>query len=186
MAKRGRKLQLTDAVVSAIHARRRAGVPYADLAREFSLGIGSISRALKMPEPVTDEVPGVRRRPRKPFVATVPAAPSVAAGAGHPDDDGPAEREGGPALLSLLERQVDALEGLAKAAKADPAAFLAINRSMNSSIALLAKLQPPPPPDHENAPDMVEAARRCREKLHELLDRAIVARSVATAATAGA
>ncbi len=77
--------------------------------------------------------------------------------------------------LPLLARSVAAIESLAASARAagTPALELQAQRALTGAIALMAKLKPPPVQDHNQHPDMVAAAEKCKEKLRDLVARAV-------------
>lgn len=76
-------------------------------------------------------------------------------------------------VVPLLERNLAALEKLTELAveDEDPGRFGQLMRAQNAIVANLVRLTPPAPPDREEAPDMVAAAAKCREKLHAFLER---------------
>lgn len=78
-------------------------------------------------------------------------------------------------FLPLLQRQVVALETLAAEAAQGKnlSGFTQVQRVLNTTVALIAKLRPPVPPDPEARPDMQAAAKRAREKLLRLVEKAL-------------
>jgi hypothetical protein len=75
----------------------------------------------------------------------------------------------------VLRKQIDVLDRLAGVAEAEGrlSEFSTISRTMQTALALSAKLEPPPRHDPEADPDMQAIAKAARAKLHELLDRAL-------------
>lgn len=104
---------------------------------------------------------GAKRRVR----STAPNPKTKAPPSPSPDDD----------PVAMLRSSVGDLRDLAAIAKAsgEITEFASLSRAINQTIALAAKLSPPPPVDPNENPDMKEAAKRARTRLHELLDRAL-------------
>jgi hypothetical protein len=77
--------------------------------------------------------------------------------------------------VASLQRQLEALEKLLKAASDDEdlKSVTAITRSMNATLALLAKLQPAPKGDSDADPVTIADAEEVRRKLSELVDKAL-------------
>src|SRR3990167_11292104 len=75
-----------------------------------------------------------------------------------------------PAALETLEQQARDLRALQRTAKneGNVAAVGVLARVLNNTLALQAKLQPPPPVDPAAAPDMKAAALSCRDKLEAM------------------
>jgi hypothetical protein len=78
-----------------------------------------------------------------------------------------------------LLRTIEALERASSAAAADGdiARIVACQRAITQAVALAEKLAPPPPPNPDAKPDMIAAANRFRERVHEILKRAMAAGS---------
>lgn len=151
-----RKLLLTDDLVIRIQARRADGVPYADLAREFSLGLSTVHRACRMPRPVGS--PNIDAPPPK------PPRPKKRKAKTDDVDVNPLE------LVKRVARDLDALRESAKA-EGNAQATATMSRAITQALTLAAKLTPPTPPDPETQPDFLAAAARCRDKLREMVER---------------
>ena len=65
------------------------------------------------------------------------------------------------------------LDNLAREAKKrnDDGVYMQIAKVASALIAQLARLTPPDPIDHDNAPDMVSAAQRARDLILERVRR---------------
>jgi hypothetical protein len=104
-----------------------------------------------------------------------PKVPSAEVVTDAPDASISAPLPGGVAatVVPLLERNLTALEKLTELAveDEDPGRFGQLMRAQNAIVANLVRLTPPAPLDREEAPDMVAAAAKCREKLHAFLER---------------
>lgn len=81
-------------------------------------------------------------------------------------------------MLQLLERSVRATERLAKVAEKEGrlSEFSALQRTLNQTIALVARHTPPEPPDPSENPDMTALGAKVAERLHRLIDEATPAR----------
>jgi hypothetical protein len=150
--------KLTASVVAAIQERRRQGVDVRQLAAEFKLSNGSISTALKMPPPAALE------RPER------PAAKSKAERARAKSKRQPFDHAEIRASLSGIARTLNELAENARRSK-DPAAYLTIAKAATMAIKEIGRFTPPPDVEEDDAPDVRAAAKRCREKLQELLER---------------
>lgn len=155
--------KLTPEVVAKIHQRRAAGLTQAEIARELGISHGSVGNALKIKElqnGFPPPKPPISEPLDDPPVAPEPSS-SVASGETLAD------------LRGTLLELVRTLQGLAKAAKdsKDGGVYLQIARVTAQLVKEVARLTPPDPPDHEQAPDMVEAAARMRDALHAMVDR---------------
>lgn len=75
--------------------------------------------------------------------------------------------------VALLDRAVaDLSEVTAEAKRAGNLdALTKAQRLVNACLSLAAKIEPPEPPDPNQMPDMVAAAKRARARLHALLER---------------
>lgn len=178
----GRRRLVTAEVALAIQSRRRAGVSYKALAKEFGISEGSIGTALR--GRVGDREPKVAAMPRERAPRTGPGClPPMRREAGALavpalEGDGEAVDEPGGAVasgdvLDLLRRIAARLEQLlATTSQADVDVVTKLVRSLNQTLALVARLTPPEPPPLEDSPDMVEAARLCGEKLLAAVERA--------------
>ncbi len=113
--------------------------------------------------------------PAPPPAAVLPAVPAPPASEPGVDDPEPIDFAG--ADLETLNRWIEATERQAKAADeaGNVAAFASLSRVLLVAFRARAALRPPPPPDPNANPDMAAAAKRAREKLHDLLDRALEA-----------
>lgn len=171
--------KLTPIVVQQIHARRAQGLTQAEIAAEMKLSQGSVANALKIP-PSSDMGTWARPPPRvgpavveigKPQVPRSEPSPELE----EAEPDEPVELTGPTpqALLSMAWKTAQRLERYADAAERnqDAGAFKALAKDLIATIKELARLTPPAPPDPEQAPDMLEAARLGREALHALIDR---------------
>lgn len=181
-----RRLQLTPDVIAQIQRRRAQGADYVTLAREFGVSQGSIGTALK----ATPTKPAARkRRPPAPVETTPAKRASKARRPPPPPESDPGDDDGDTDDVNpivLLRRQVTALERLAKEAHdgdstpckecgrgmPNIAAFATLSRVINTSLALMGKLTPPPPLDPEASPDMQAAAAAARAKLADLVGKA--------------
>lgn len=159
MPKRGRKPVLTPAIVARIQSRRRSGVSYEDLVREFGLSKGSICKALKMPA-VSDE-PAQRppARKRASTVANDTDADAVVSGNGGGED--------------TVERVIDDVGVMIEQAKKakDMSRLAQAMRMRLSALALREKLRPPPLEDKSDDPAYTTAASEAITRLERLLDR---------------
>jgi hypothetical protein len=79
----------------------------------------------------------------------------------------------------LLARQVAAFEAMATVARAEGnvSGFASLGRALNSSVALMARLTPPPPRDPDDDPDVKAAAAEARELLRIAVERAVARRA---------
>ena len=117
------------------------------------------------------------RVPRPPAPAppppVVPPPPPSDPGGDDPD---PIDFAG--ADLETLNSWIERTDRLAKKAdtEGNVAGFASLSRLLLVAFRARAALRPPPPPDPNANPDMVAAGKRAREKLHELVDRALEAR----------
>ena len=157
--------KLTDELISRIVARHRAGLSYEQLADEFGLSRGSIGNAIK----AAGKVPSAN--PSSP-VATEPAPGASPPTAIEGESAELSELDAGD-LRRMLTALIRTLDALAKEAHArgDGAVFARMAKTAESLIAQLRRLTPPEPPDHDNAPDMVAAAKRARELILERVRR---------------
>lgn len=69
-----------------------------------------------------------------------------------------------------LDRELDKAADEARDA-GNLATYASLSKLRLTAKALEARLNPPPPPDPNEGPDMVAAAEACRTKLHDLIDR---------------
>lgn len=110
-----------------------------------------------------------------PLVAPAPTVPAPPASEPGVDDPEPIDFAG--ADLETLNRWIERTERQAETAdeQGNVAAFASLSRVLLVAFRARAALRPPPPPDPNANPDMAAAAKRAREKLHDLLDRALEA-----------
>ena len=155
-----RRLKLTPDVVAAIQARRRQGVPIADLAREFSLGIGTVHKAVKMPSPVP--VPDAAGKPPKPKKR-------------RRQDQASGRAPGRGALARAQASRDDARENPRRRCRRrqqggrdrhQPAAERHAGAGGQAHPTRRSRTSRP-------QPDMVAAAAMCRDKLREMVRREV-------------
>lgn len=142
--------KLTPPVVAKIRARQRAGLNQTQIAAELGISQATVSHGLKEPAP-------------KPARSSKRAARIRRATTPESMDD----------LRSLIAEHVRSLQDLAERAKRDKntGVYLQLARAAGNLIKELARLTPAEPPDENASPDMVEAARRAREKILERVRR---------------
>lgn len=143
--------KLTDTVVLRAQQLRSGGWTYDQIARDLGVSIESARKACKAP----------RSEAAVPVVA---AAPEV--GATEPQAAAPEELSPLATLTALAKALNTTLAG-----PLDSNAQLSVIRLSKDVSLAIAKLSPPPPPDHENAPDMIEAREAFRARLREALER---------------
>ncbi len=135
-------------------------LPVRTIAKRAKCSIGAVSKVLNKP---------------RPFPVKVVAAPA------------PPEAEAGDDAVSLAEQLVAAdatneselrgcLSRLATAgrlaqADKDVARMVSVERVRMQILTQIEKLKPAPVVDPNDQPDMVEAAKRFRERMHSTLDR---------------
>ncbi len=145
--------------------RSLAGVHFA-LARQ---GLAPPRKGAKVVAPAAPvavdpsvKAPRARRAPQK-----ASAAPSA------PDKPAPAE------TVDTLRAALESLQraaGLAEAEK-DVARVVSSQNAIAKLAVVIEKFAPQPPALVDERPDMIAAAKRAREKMHELLDRMLKGRA---------
>lgn len=144
---------LTPDQIDQIRALRK--LPQRTIAARVGVSLASVSKALKAPPP---EPPRVAPAEPDPGDEVVIAEQLVAGG-------GSTEEELRASLVRLQKA------GRVAEAEKDVARMVSVERVSMQIFSLLEKMKPPPVEDPATAPDMVEAARRFRERSTELLDR---------------
>ncbi len=130
-------------------------LPQRDIAKRVGCSLGMVSKVLAGPAP---EAPHAAPLPVEVDAALADAAELVA-GDGS-DDDAYAR---GLARLEVAGR-------LAEEAR-DVARMVSVQRAVALLVEKRAKARPAPVVDVNEAPDMLEAAKRFRERSHAVLDR---------------
>lgn len=163
--------QISTALSREGHSISPSGVHRA-LARLGLAGPGKArsapGRAAPRPEPKTRcEAPRVEPpKPRRGSGKAARQADTAAPVEAVDDDTSPTER---------LRRTLESLERAAKKAETDGdvGRLVQAQRAATQATALIAKLSPPPPPNLDDQPDMLAAAKRFRETVHALFDRVV-------------
>jgi predicted transcriptional regulator len=146
--------KLTAPVVAKIHALQRTGLNQVQIAAKLGIAQATVHNGLKErdPNPGKSAKRSSKRLPPLPKTKT------------------PETTED---LRALIAEHVRQLQDLANAAKREKntAVYLQLARASSGIIKELARLTPPDHDDEDAAPDMVEAARRAREKILERVRR---------------
>ena len=139
--------------VSAIIANKH--LPVRDIAKRVGVGTATVSRVLnaKLGNAGTAKT-----------AAKVVTAKTAAEG--EADSRSPIER------LTACVKSLEHAAGVA-AADGDQARVIAALRAVSDVTKTIATLTPPAPVDHDASPDVVEAARQCREVVFALFDRIV-------------
>jgi DNA-directed RNA polymerase specialized sigma24 family protein len=169
--------KLTEEQEQDVAARRKRGATYDQLSKHFGVSRGTIGTILERVSGGSQAASGgpkadaPQRGKKRPDAKEIGAdSKKVAPVAKPPPFDGDDAD-----ILTQLAIQLRDLNDLAAKPdlQQDVGAQMSIMRSRNQTLALIAKLTPPPGNDGDEMPDMVAAAKRVRRKLHELLDKLI-------------
>ena len=147
--------RMTDAKAAEAQVLRSNGLSVRAVAARLGLSRSAVARA-------TDARPGRSRRDVEPRAAVSPGSDPWSEGQ---SDDAPLD-------LSAFVRE---LGDVAAAAKDDDnlALYARLMSLQLTAAALEAKLRPVPPPEPDQRPDILEAARQAREKLAGVLARMV-------------
>jgi predicted transcriptional regulator len=147
--------KLNGQMLARIHAARRRGLNQTEIARSLGISQPTVSNALKQPAPAP---------PRSSKTSSSSKPPPVRTATPTSRDD----------LRAQLGKIIATITDLADEARKrqDPHVYLQFARVASSAIKELSRLIPPPAPDENDSPDVIEAARRAREKILERVRRA--------------
>lgn len=150
-----RPLQITPGIIAQVVQRRQRGESAASVAAALGLSKSSVDRAMKYAKGSDPSKPA---QPVKCEPAT--AAPPVDVDTADPSEIG---------------RMIAEVKSAADAAKANGnlGAYASL---MSRLVALLEhqrKVTPAQPPDPNEHPDMIAAAKRARDRLHALIESAL-------------
>ncbi len=146
--------KLTEEKVRHIHLLASRGLGQGEIAKIVGVGIGTVNNYLKTKVTSLPETP--------------PAVPLTGEAEDTPDEI----PEG--VDVGTVDKWIRKIERAAETAE-QAREFNAMSSLMTKLTALLEhkrKAAPPAPPDPNQNPDFVEAARRARERLHKLIDTA--------------
>jgi hypothetical protein len=146
------------------------GLPYDEIERRTGVSRGKISELLgakAKPQPARRRSGLGNDQDLKPRRAKAPRHPPAPKVSMHQKDDA--------SPLERLTRAVKSLEHAAKVAAADgdQARVVAALRAVSDVTKTIAALTPAPPVDHNEHPDMVAAAKECRELVFGFFERVV-------------
>lgn len=153
--------KLTNSVIAKIQARKREGLTHEQLAAEFGLSLGSISAAVRSVLPSA----------KKPERATVDDGPPA------PAPSSPAVEEGAEVGLEDIRRMLGQMArtlrdvGEEARQKGDRGVYLQFVRASTAAFKEIGRFTPAKPPDENDDPDMIAAAKTAREKILERIRR---------------
>jgi hypothetical protein len=137
--------------------RELAHLPQRDIAKRVDVSVSTVNGVLRASAPAKTKRSKPAPKPR------AKSAPPAAEGDG----------EGTP--IDRLTRSLAALESAATLAAEDKdvSRMVQVERAVGDITSLITRLTPPPPVDHDASPDMVQAAKDCREAVFGMLERII-------------
>jgi predicted transcriptional regulator len=146
--------KLTPPIVAKIHALQRTGLNQVQIASKLGIAQATVHNGLKETDPNAGKA-AKRSSKRLPPLKKSKTPETM--------DD----------LRTLVAEHVRALQDLANDAKRreNTSVYLQLAKASMALVKELARLTPPERGDEDDAPDMVEAARRAREKILERVRR---------------
>lgn len=160
---------LTPPTIQRIHERRRMGIPFAEIARELGISHESARQGFEMAPPAVEgaSTSGETTNP----INEAPLEPVASTEANRDETTGPVNP--GAMARDEIEKLVVALGEESRIARStgETGQFIQIASKLAAAAHTLAKLTPPPPVNFDESPDMVDAARRGREKILERVRR---------------
>lgn len=154
--------KLTNSVIARIQARKREGLTHEQLAAEFGLSLGSISAAVRCVLPSAKKAEGVDNAAPAPPPAS-PPAPEGEEGAEVGLED----------IRRMLGQMARTLRDVGEEARrqGDRGVYLQFVRASTAAFKEIGRFTPAKPPDENDDPDMVAAAKTAREKIIERIRR---------------
>lgn len=155
--------KLTNSVIARIQARKREGLTHEQLAAEFKLSLGSISAAVRSVLPSAKKPEAVDAAPPAPPPASPPA----------PEAEGEGAEVGLEDIRRMLGQMARTLRDVGEEARrqGDRGVYLQFVRASTAAFKEIGRFTPAKPPDENDDPDMVAAAKTAREKIIEAVRR---------------
>lgn len=153
--------KLTNSVIARIQARKREGLTHEQLAAEFGLSLGSISAAVRSVLPTARKPEVDDAAPASPPASPPPALEAEGAEVGLED------------IRRMLGQMARTLRDVGEEARrqGDRGVYLQFVRASTAAFKEIGRFTPAKPPDENDDPDMVAAAKTAREKIIERIRR---------------